>query len=275
MTEPSALAGTAAGVPFVALPPAGGARPARVVVLWHLLGTPGTPAAMAAALPLRDVPAWRVYLELPGTGSRAPAAAWPEFLLETDLLLDAYGPIVEGAAGELPAVLTKLRTELPLGEGPIALVGGSAGGHAALLTLLRADLEVSAAVLVNPAVRAETVITVNERLADFRYPWTDAPRTAAARLDMLTAPAGNPGAAVLLVTGSEEYPEFQPDQSDLCDVLARRSPAPERVDHHVLPGVAHMFAEQPGDPPDAAAIDAEATAWLRRYFAPGDGTKDS
>ncbi|HWC82610.1 MAG TPA: hypothetical protein VG756_21880 [Pseudonocardiaceae bacterium] len=249
------ITGVAAGVPFVALPPKTDAA-APVVVGWHLLGTPGTPAALAAALPLSEVPAWRIYLELPGTGA-GPA----EF---ADLLLDGYAPIVEQAVATVPAVLGELRTRLPIAAGPIALLGGSAGGHAALLTLARAVIEVSAAVLINPAVRAETVITVNERLGQPGYTWTGTARQAAARMDVLAEPEGNPDAAILLLTGEHEYPEFQPDQARLHQALARRSPA---TDHRIVPGLAHMFAENPGTPTKADEAVAEAAQdWLLRHF---------
>jgi hypothetical protein len=62
-----------AGVPYVALPPAGwrsGQEPAPLVVAWHLNDPPRSAAAMAAALPLAGCPAWRVYLDLPMPGRR-------------------------------------------------------------------------------------------------------------------------------------------------------------------------------------------------------------
>jgi hypothetical protein len=63
------IAGVAAGVPYVALPPAGGARPdAPVVVAWHLLDAPRTEAAFAAAVPLTGLDAWKIYFGLPMSG---------------------------------------------------------------------------------------------------------------------------------------------------------------------------------------------------------------
>ncbi|EFC85747.1 hypothetical protein [Parafrankia sp. EUN1f] len=56
----------AAGVPFVAVPPDGGARPESPTVLaWHLLDAPRTERAFASALPLQGLDAWRVYFGLP------------------------------------------------------------------------------------------------------------------------------------------------------------------------------------------------------------------
>jgi hypothetical protein len=56
----------AAGVPFVAVPPETGPRPAApAVVAWHLQDAPRTEAAFAAALPLAGLDAWRIYLGCP------------------------------------------------------------------------------------------------------------------------------------------------------------------------------------------------------------------
>src|ERR1700712_5230620 len=66
------ITGTAAGVPFTALPPAAdidGAAP--LIVTWHMLDAPRTNAAFAAALPMTGVPAWRVHLGMPMCGARA------------------------------------------------------------------------------------------------------------------------------------------------------------------------------------------------------------
>src|ERR671914_2363759 len=65
----SPITGTAAGVPFTALPPADGG-PAPLILTWHMLDAPRSDAAFAAALPMNDVPAWRVHLGMPMCGAR-------------------------------------------------------------------------------------------------------------------------------------------------------------------------------------------------------------
>jgi hypothetical protein len=51
------ITGTAAGVPFTALPPAGATDSAApLIVTWHMLDAPRTDAAFAAALPMSGVP---------------------------------------------------------------------------------------------------------------------------------------------------------------------------------------------------------------------------
>src|SRR5215218_11085053 len=65
----SPITGTAAGVPFTALPPADDG-PAPLIVTWHMLDAPRSDAAFAAALPMSGVPAWRVHLGMPMCGAR-------------------------------------------------------------------------------------------------------------------------------------------------------------------------------------------------------------
>jgi dienelactone hydrolase len=255
----NSITGTAAGAPYVALPPADSVGRAPIVAVWHQLGA--SEAAMAAALPLRGVAGWRIYLGLPGTGSR-PTEATPD----RDLLLGGYGPIVEGALAEFPAVRAELRRRLPIDDGPVAVVGASAGGHVALLALTAGMGPVATAAVVNPAVRAESVVAVNERFGRFRYQWSAAARASAATMDTIALAGRVPGGtAVLLVSGEREYPEFVPDQHALIEAL----PGPVR--HLTIDGMGHDLSE-PLDPlpsaqtPHAAAADRAITEFLNEHF---------
>jgi len=101
----SPVSGTAAGVPFLALPPTGGTRPgASVVVAWHLMDPPRTEAAFAAALPLAGLDAWRIYLGLPMCGARLPAGGQDELMRlgYADAVLNLQGPIAAQGAEESP-----------------------------------------------------------------------------------------------------------------------------------------------------------------------------
>jgi hypothetical protein len=60
--DTNALTGEAAGVPFVVLPPHRDRDQVATVIVWHLHDPPRSDRAMAAALPLRGIDAWRVYL---------------------------------------------------------------------------------------------------------------------------------------------------------------------------------------------------------------------
>jgi hypothetical protein len=64
----SPITGTAAGVPFTALPPADDGA-ATLIITWHMLDAPRSSAAFAAALPMNDLPAWRVHLDMPMCGA--------------------------------------------------------------------------------------------------------------------------------------------------------------------------------------------------------------
>jgi hypothetical protein len=79
LLDPNALTGEAAGVPFVAHPASRSGEEAATVVVWHLHDPPRSERAMAAALPLRGLDAWRVYLGLPLSGTRLPAGGLDAF----------------------------------------------------------------------------------------------------------------------------------------------------------------------------------------------------
>jgi len=77
------VSGVEAGVPYVALPPAGwydGREPAPLIIAWHLNDPPRSAAAMASALPLAGVAAWRVYPDLPMHGRRQLSGGLEEFM---------------------------------------------------------------------------------------------------------------------------------------------------------------------------------------------------
>src|SRR5215472_2540624 len=122
------VSGVAAGVPYVALPPArrhDGPERAPLIVAWHLNDPPRSAAAMASALPLAGVAAWRVYLDLPMHGRRQLPGGLEEFMAlgYQDAVLKAFEPQVTRAVTEFPAVLAKLRAQLPITGGPIGVVG--------------------------------------------------------------------------------------------------------------------------------------------------------
>src|SRR3954452_10067405 len=98
--------GTAAGVPFVAVPPSGGIRPgADVVVAWHMMAPPCTEPAFAAAVPMAGVDAWRIYLGVAMTGAREAPGGPAEIqrLLAEDAVLRVFEPIIRQAVDEFPA----------------------------------------------------------------------------------------------------------------------------------------------------------------------------
>lgn len=184
--------GEAAGVPFVAVPPDGTPNGAPSVVIWHLLDPPRSEIAMQAAIPLAGLPAWRVYLGLPMSGSRLPEGGLEAFfqLGYEDAVLQQFEPIVLGAVTEFPAALADLRERLGIGPGPLGLVGGSAGALVALSVLTDTDVAVSAVALVSPATRLASIVAANERRFEVTYPWSEKSRAVAAQLDFVAIRGG-------------------------------------------------------------------------------------
>src|SRR5262249_43590819 len=93
------VSGVAARAPHVGAKPAGrqdGREPVPLIVAWHLNDPPRSAAAMASALPLAEVPAWRVYLDLPMHGRRQLPGGLEEFIRlgYQDAVLKAFEPQV-------------------------------------------------------------------------------------------------------------------------------------------------------------------------------------
>ena len=279
-----AIIDVAAGVPFLALPPPEGATAdAEVVVVWHMADAPRSEVAMASAIPLASVPAWRVYLGLPLAGSRLPNGSLDAFfeLGYQDAVLNLFEPMTERAVSEFPAALAALRSRLTLGRGPLALVGASAGALVALSVLVDADmdLDVRAVALVSPAVELAAVVGANERRFGVTYTWSDASRQAAGRLDFLARAdeVKRSGADLLLVVGAlDDDAGIRQPAASLCQRIGAASPdgaaGPARATLVEIPGMAHALSEEPGlDPapqtPHAALVDEAVTRWLTSRFA--------
>ena len=277
----AARTGTAAGVPFLAVPPAaqgdaaGGRAP--LVVVWHLMDPPRSEAAMAAAVPLAGVPAWRVYLGLPMTGARMPAGG-PEEIMRLgmeDALRNLLAPAIEGAAAELPAAVDALRRELPVDSGPIGLVGGSAGGAAVLLSLASSRLPIAAAAVVNPVVSVADTVALGEQMFGVTYPWDDDARAVADRLDFVARAgdlaARDPQVPLLLMAGEKDDARSLERTAALRDALADRYADPAGVELVTVPDLPHALADEPGiepapQSPGAAQVDAAVTTWLARHL---------
>ncbi|MGH3899776.1 MAG: alpha/beta hydrolase family protein [Pseudonocardiaceae bacterium] len=194
------ITGTAAGVPFTALPPTGvtdGSAP--LIVTWHMLDAPRTDAAFAAALPMTGVPAWRVHLGMPMCGARmvdGRVDAIIEFARK-DALMAFLAPFIYQAADEFPTALAALRDQLPVDDEPIGVLGGSLGGAVALEVLTRRRTPIKAVALVNPGVRAQSVVGLVEVWTGRAYPWTAESRKIADELDYIAC-AGDITAQPLL-----------------------------------------------------------------------------
>jgi pimeloyl-ACP methyl ester carboxylesterase len=277
LDQTSAVRGTAAGVPYLAVPPTRPGAGTPTVVAWHLMDPPRTEAAFAAALPLAGLDAWRVYLGLPLHGSRAPAGGDEELMRlgYQDAVLNLQGPVSDRAAAEFPVALAELRDRLSLGGGPLGLVGGSIGSAVAQLVIAEAGLPVAAAVLVSPVAELRAVVGAGERRWGVSYPWGEQSQAVARRLDFVArageiAAAGQP--AVRLVVGAEDDAEgFAAPAERLRAQLAERYADPARVDLVTVPGMGHALAEEPGvepapQTPYAVEVDRLAVDWFHRHL---------
>ncbi|WP_344829288.1 alpha/beta hydrolase family protein [Actinocorallia longicatena] len=251
--------GSVRGVPFVALPPTAVDAPAceGLVVSWHAFDAPRTEAALAAAVPMTGVPVWRVYL-----GLRLPDIGGQDYL-------DLLGAKVESAVAELPAVVAELRELLGCGDGAIGLAGHGEGGTAALLAVAEQAVPVSALALVSPIADPARTVAARERRFG-PYPWTEASRTVAERLDLVSR-AGDIARCdprTLLVAGATDLLVPAAEVLALRDALTG---AGVTITEASTFRMGHALAAEPGmepRPPIAAAVsvDAALTDWFRRHL---------
>ncbi|AIG77693.1 alpha/beta hydrolase family protein [Amycolatopsis japonica] len=276
MGEP--VTGTAAGVPFTVLPPSAEVSgPAPVVVAWHMIDAPRSDAAFAAALPLAGVPAWRVYLGMPLCGARMVDGGMDAVVerARRDAMLAYVDPFVRQAALEFPAALAELRERFGFDTSRTAVVGGSLGGAVALTILATREIPVRAAALINPAVRARSVVGLVEGLLGRPYPWNDEAEQAADQLDFV-ARSGEISARetqvpLMLVSGEDDHPSLRTDADDLVAALRERYARPDDVQLARVAGLAHPLAEEPGiEPapqlPIAKLVDDTVAEWLTRHL---------
>jgi pimeloyl-ACP methyl ester carboxylesterase len=259
------ITGIAAGVPYVALPPQGAGGPAPLVVTWHLMDPPRTDVAMAAALPMTGVPAWRVHFGLPMSGRRALPGGDEEYfgLAAQDAVLNVFGPVAEQAADEFPAAVAALRQELSIADGPIGVAGGSAGSMVAYEVITRAEVPIVAGAVVSPVTQLAATVAANERRFGITYTWTGQSRAVADHYDYVRR-ADEIKVPLLIVVGSDD------------DIAARE---PAELAHKeiaqselvTIPGMRHALADGPGieaapQNEDAKRVDAEFTRWFRQYL---------
>jgi pimeloyl-ACP methyl ester carboxylesterase len=271
--DSNALTGDAAGVPYVALPPKSPRDQVATVIVWHMHDPPRSERAMVAALPLRGLDAWRLYLGLPLSGSRLPAGGLDAFfaLGYEDAVLKLSGPTVRQAADEFAAAFAELRRQHGLAEGPIAVVGASIGALVALSVIATGEPPVSAIALVSPALRLASVVAANERLFGVTYPWSDDSRAVAADLDFVARAreVARVRAPTLLVVGADDDAEgIAHPAEELAAALVN-----EDVEALVtrIPHMGHAIADEPGlepapQTPVAAAVDDVVSTWLRQHL---------
>ncbi len=264
---------TASGVPFVALAPAAAEAARALVVLWHGADPPRSPEALAGAVPLQRLPAWRVYLGMPLYGRRSPPGGFAEILRRgaEDAVRLVYQPSIGGAVAELPAALDDIRAQLGIALGlPLGLFGFSQGGAAALLALSQQQLPVRAAVTFGAVIDLPGLVDTLAGVYGITYEWTAERRAIAEQLSALhrASALAASGAAVLLAAGEHDRPALrEPAQQLAAAIRAAGGTAKFRL----VPEVAHAFVGEPGEAampqgPLARAIDGVASEWFHRYL---------
>jgi prolyl oligopeptidase family protein len=260
----TAITGFAAGVPYVALPPADATKPAPMIAVWHLMDPPCTDVAMAAAVPMNGLQAWRVYFGLPMTGRRQLPGGLAELfeLANEDAVLNVFKRQTEQAAAEFPDALAELRRELPISDAPVGIAGGSAGSLVAFEVTARAEVPIVASAFVSPVTQLVPVIAANERRFNVTFQWNEENRKVAEHYDFVNR-AGEIKVPALLVVGEE-------------DDIAIREPAQllhkeAGVELVTIPGMGHDVADAPGleaapQNEDGRRVDAELIRWFGKYI---------
>ncbi|WP_017590783.1 alpha/beta hydrolase [Nocardiopsis ganjiahuensis] len=281
------VTGTAAGVPFLALPPAAATgAPAPLVVGLHAFEPPRSESALAGAVPMASLPAWRVYLGLPLFGARLPEGGVTEINRrgERDYLVELFGPVVEEAAAELRRVVEELRSDFPVADTPVGLVGVGAGASAVLLALAEDRLQVGAAAVINPIVEPSLLMAARERRTGNPYRWSAQAQQTRGWLDFSARAdeISRVGTPVLIVNGGRD--EVAPAEHGRAfhDTLAAQgSPqSPEHgggraaehaLRHIVVPDLAHAIGPEPGlEPgpltPAGVLTDRALTEWFHLHL---------
>ena len=270
--------GTAEGVPYLAIPPPEGTENPGLVAILHGLDHPNSEDTMAATLPLQDMPAWRVYLGLPMSGTRAPEGGAEEVMrrAKADALMNVQAPVMEQAAEELPAAIADLRRQLGVSEdAKVALVGTSAGAGAILKALAESDVDVDAVALINPVSNARAAIEAGERAFGTEYDWTEASTAKADELDFvrrageIASRDGQP--EILILQGEDDDEAFVRASEELERALSREYRNPDHISLTKVKGLAHSLgasADFEKEPSDAAAtfVDHEVRGLLARHL---------
>ncbi len=266
-----------AGAPVLLRHPPQGRVKAPLIILLHGFGPPGSEQALADALPLDDVNAYKAYVGLPLFGARMPAGGMAEVGRgqTEDCVLKVYLPVAEGVLRDVSSVADGLGERFPVDfEGGIGLFGFSAGGVAAQLALIESHVPISAAVLCGMPKNLNASVVAVERAIKVKYSWTEEARAVARRLDPVTRAAEiarrEPPPAILLLLGDRDEYFSVEDARELHDALASAyysAGVKDRVSLQILPGMTHCFAaaaNSAGPVPiaDGSQVRAAAAAWF-------------
>ncbi len=235
------------------------------------MDAPRTEQAFAAALPLAGLDAWRLYPGLPMCGVRSPA-------LRGDHAARSGGAGPQPARGRqrrrpspsCPPSSTRCGRSTASATGPSASSAGRRGRGSPGRPSSRGSSRLRAAVLDQPAPAAAAGRGGARDVLRDGLP-LDARVRGGGRPDGPRRPCGGfAGLPVRLVVGAarrrRRVPSPGEDGSATCS-RARGTAA----DLHVIEGMGHALAEEPGvepapQTPHAAQVDQLAVAWLAQAF---------
>lgn len=277
---------TVAGVPIVLRFPENQNQPAPLIILWHGFGVPNSEQVLAETLPLEDVPAWKAYLGLPLFGVRLPQGGVDELMQRQldDYVLQLLLPVIEGAVGELPALIAALQTRfnIQLDTG-IGLFGFSAGGIAAMLALTESKVPITTAVVAGITKDLLSAVDAVEKVfkaygVDLKYNWTEASIAAAKRLNFVArakeiATVAQSPAILFLHGGNDEIYPAQDVQQLYAALLPyyEQANCPERLSLQIFANLGHQI-ELPTDETNSAilmdysALQLAIAQWFTNYL---------
>jgi pimeloyl-ACP methyl ester carboxylesterase len=242
------------------------------IILWHGFGPPASKEALADALPLDDVPAVKVYLDLPLFGERLPSGGVNELARRQteDFASLIFAPSVVGAASELSAVVSELqRVGCMFASDKVGVFGFSAGGTAAFIALIQRRIPIGAAVTVNASTGLQASVEAYERAAKRNYPWTPVAREVAEDTDAIAharqMARGTPPPALLLIHGKDDL-TLNPGQTvALYNALLPyygKAGDTNRLDLIVATKMNHAWTTAP----IASQLRVSIAEWFNRYL---------
>lgn len=261
---------TIAGVPAILKIPNVVTKPP--IILWHGFGSPASKEALLQALPLDQVPATKVYLDLPLFGARLPPGGMTELARRqnSDFVTKIFEPAVVGAASELSSVVTALvQDHCMLASDRIGIFGFSAGGTAVFIALIKNRVNVGAAVTINASTGLFESVQAYEHVTKRQYHWTSTTRMLADETDATADAiriAENPKpVALLLIHGKDDMTLDPAHTVEFYNVLLHyytNAGAAERLDVKIVPDMKHDWVSSP----NANDIRLSIADWFDRFL---------
>ena len=221
------------------------------VILYHGFGAPSDKMALMNALPLDDVPAIKVYVDLPLFGDRMPDGGLRELAQRQrqDYALEVFAPAVLGAVNEHNQLVTSLAEYLNVAPFKKTSVFGFSAGGAVVLALFKLYPDnLHTVIALNAPNGLVGGVEAYERVTGLRYQWNTESRSIAEKLDITTISRETFSATTIpsLLVLHAENDEMLPLKNNqlLIESLNRQIDThgePPRVSFHILPNTTHHW----------------------------------